>query len=177
MDYQHIRKILASRGLSVRKLAHRAGIASQDLYSALNGRKPFYPKWRKLIAAALEMQEDELFPPEGSGEKMQSGLENKMIRPEDKIFRPINKMDEAVCCICGKPIAEGSGRDPWPFAYLDADGPCCEVCYQITVRPAQVEALSAQDDPEAIKEIRSRAAIFADNNEGRGSEAWRRSGR
>lgn len=57
-----IAEILSNLGVSQRKLSFMAGISNQDLNQAINGKKPFFPAWRKRVSEALEMSEDELFP-------------------------------------------------------------------------------------------------------------------
>lgn len=52
MEKQHIKAF---------SLAKRADINPSDLYSALNGNRPMFPAWRKRIAAALGVEEKELF--------------------------------------------------------------------------------------------------------------------
>ena len=60
-EYQFLRKIINDKGMSVRQVAHSAGMASQLLYDAINGKKPFYPGWKKRVAAALGESVEELF--------------------------------------------------------------------------------------------------------------------
>ena len=55
-------EILKERNISKLQLALNAGITPSDLYCALNGKKPFYPKWRKKVADFLQVDEIELFP-------------------------------------------------------------------------------------------------------------------
>lgn len=51
--YEEIRgKIIAKYG-SVNRFAKAVDMSAQDLYSAFNGNKPMYPKWRKVIEEAL----------------------------------------------------------------------------------------------------------------------------
>ena len=64
-NYERLRAAVSKRGLSFRKLAIMTGIAPQSLSAALNGRVEFWPGWRKRIAAALELSEEELFGEEG----------------------------------------------------------------------------------------------------------------
>ena len=56
-----LQEILKERGLSKFKLAIGANITPNDLYLALNGKKPLYPGWKKRIAEFLQMDESELF--------------------------------------------------------------------------------------------------------------------
>lgn len=59
--YERLNKVITEKGISRYKLAKLSGINHPDLYSALNGKKPFYPGWRVKISEALGMSEDELF--------------------------------------------------------------------------------------------------------------------
>ena len=54
-------EILETKGISKLQLACKCGMATTDLYSAINGNKPFYPKWRKRISEYLEVDEQTLF--------------------------------------------------------------------------------------------------------------------
>jgi lambda repressor-like predicted transcriptional regulator len=59
--YPEIRlKIIAKYG-SINQLAMHIGVNNSDLYSAFRGKKPMYPKYRKLIAEALGEPEESLF--------------------------------------------------------------------------------------------------------------------
>lgn len=60
-NYQKLRDELWDRHLSVRQLALAAGMVPQSLYAAMSGRVPFWPGWRKRVAAALGMSEEDLF--------------------------------------------------------------------------------------------------------------------
>lgn len=54
-------EILKEKGISKLQLALRCQIAPSDLYNAMNGNKPFFPKWRKKIATYLEVDENLIF--------------------------------------------------------------------------------------------------------------------
>lgn len=60
--FETLKDEMKRRDLSGYALAKLANISSQDFYTAIHGKKPFYPGWRKRIAEALEMSEKELFP-------------------------------------------------------------------------------------------------------------------
>jgi predicted transcriptional regulator len=54
-------KVLKERNLSKLQLALETKIAPADLYCAINGKKPFYPAWRRRISEYLKVSEEELF--------------------------------------------------------------------------------------------------------------------
>lgn len=54
-------KVLNERGISKLQLALKCQISPSDLYNAINGNRPFYPKWRKKISEYLEVDEQTLF--------------------------------------------------------------------------------------------------------------------
>ncbi|MCR5034399.1 MAG: helix-turn-helix domain-containing protein [Clostridia bacterium] len=60
--YDKVRDEMKKQGMSTNKLSFRAEIAQSDLSCALNGKKPFYPAWRRRVAEALGVPEDTLFP-------------------------------------------------------------------------------------------------------------------
>ena len=60
--YETLKAKLKEMGKTRHWLARTSGIYSPDLYSALEGKKPLYPGWKKRIAEALNASEDELFP-------------------------------------------------------------------------------------------------------------------
>lgn len=56
-----LKNTLKSKDISAYRLANECGIATCDIYQAINGKKPMFPKWKKAIAKYLEMPEAELF--------------------------------------------------------------------------------------------------------------------
>ena len=54
-------EILKQRKISKMQLALNARITPSDLYQALNGKKPFFPAWKKRIADFLDVDMEELF--------------------------------------------------------------------------------------------------------------------
>lgn len=62
-------KVLEERKISKLQLALNAGIAPHYLYNAINGKMPFYPKYKKAIAEYLQIDESELFGNEVQNEK------------------------------------------------------------------------------------------------------------
>lgn len=62
MSKTKIEEALKSRNISKMQGALRSGISPADFYQALNGKKPFFPKWRREIAETLNYSESELFP-------------------------------------------------------------------------------------------------------------------
>ena len=53
--------VLNERNISKLQLALEVGITPSDLYCALNGKKPFYPKYKRKISEFLQIDEAELF--------------------------------------------------------------------------------------------------------------------
>ncbi len=53
--------VLNERNISKLQLALKVGITPSDLYCALNGKKPFYPKYKRKISEFLQIDEAELF--------------------------------------------------------------------------------------------------------------------
>lgn len=60
--YEKVRQRVIERYGSINKLAKVIDVSAQDLYCAFNGKKPFFPKWRMLVANALEEDESIVFP-------------------------------------------------------------------------------------------------------------------
>lgn len=61
MIYKNLEKALNEKGLSVLQLSYLARISQPDLSRAVNGKKPFYPSWKKRVSEVLEIPESELF--------------------------------------------------------------------------------------------------------------------
>lgn len=61
--------VMNERGISIRQCAKAIGIGRPDLSSALNGRKPMYPKYKRLLSEYLGIDEAVLFPYENGGEE------------------------------------------------------------------------------------------------------------
>lgn len=59
--YEKVLKAIEEKGLTKHKVAYLMGINPADLYHALNGKKPMYPKYRKKLSEVLCVPEDELF--------------------------------------------------------------------------------------------------------------------
>lgn len=59
---QRIKTECCKRNMPVSNMLMTAGIQSGDYYLAINGKRPFYPGWRKRIADTLGLNENELFP-------------------------------------------------------------------------------------------------------------------
>lgn len=59
--------VMSERGISIRQCAKDIGISRPDLSSALNGRKPMYPKYRRLLSEYLGIAEEVLFPDDKRG--------------------------------------------------------------------------------------------------------------
>ena len=61
MKQKTLKSILEERKITPYRLAKDCGIATSDIYQALSGKKPMFPKWRKVIAEYLKMDECQLF--------------------------------------------------------------------------------------------------------------------
>ena len=59
--YFELKEIMKEKNISTHKLAKLSNITPQDLYSALSGKKPFFPNWRKRVSEALDSTVEELF--------------------------------------------------------------------------------------------------------------------
>ena len=59
--YQKLVEKMRQKNITTHKLAKLSNITPQDLYSALSGKKPFFPNWRKRVAEALDSTVEELF--------------------------------------------------------------------------------------------------------------------
>ncbi len=65
--YTKLKKTLAEQGITIYRLAKLSKISTQDLYTALKGKKPMYPNWKKRIAEALDTDVESLFNEEEKG--------------------------------------------------------------------------------------------------------------
>lgn len=59
--YELARMVINQRFGSINKLAKVIGVEACDLYSGFKGTKPLFPKYKRLIAEALETDEKTLF--------------------------------------------------------------------------------------------------------------------
>ena len=59
--YQKLKTLLYERHITRNRLAKLSDITPSDLYTALDGKKPMYPNWKKRISEALDVPEEELF--------------------------------------------------------------------------------------------------------------------
>ena len=59
--YDELKEVMKEKNISTHKLAKLSNITPQDLYSALSGKKPFFPNWRKRVAEALDSTVEEIF--------------------------------------------------------------------------------------------------------------------
>lgn len=61
MEEKKLKRILKEKGITAYRLAMECHIATPDMYMAINGKKPMFPKWRKAISEYLNVPEQELF--------------------------------------------------------------------------------------------------------------------
>ena len=59
--YDTVRQKVIEKYGSINKLAKVIDVSAQDLYCAFGGKKPFYPKWRMLVAEAIGEDESVVF--------------------------------------------------------------------------------------------------------------------
>ncbi len=57
-----INDVLREKNISKAQAAKMADIPQNDFYQATNGKKTFFPAWRRRLAEALDLSEHELFP-------------------------------------------------------------------------------------------------------------------
>lgn len=62
MKNQRLIDVMKNRGITQLELARLTRMSPSDLCFALNGKRPWFPSWRKRISEALNMSEAELFP-------------------------------------------------------------------------------------------------------------------
>lgn len=62
--YEKIRDKVIEKYGSINKLSMVIGVTNVDLYCAFKGAKPMYPKYKRLIAEALNEDVESLFPEE-----------------------------------------------------------------------------------------------------------------
>lgn len=65
--YDKLKDKMREAHITTNRLAKQSGIAPQDLYAALSGKKPMYPNWKKRIAEALSADVESLFNEEEKG--------------------------------------------------------------------------------------------------------------
>lgn len=69
--YQKLFEKMRQKNITTHKLAKLSNITPQDLYSALSGKKPFFPNWRKRVAEALDSTVEELFSINERGDSLE----------------------------------------------------------------------------------------------------------
>jgi predicted transcriptional regulator len=57
-----INEVIKEKGYTKSRVAVMANIPQNDFYQATNGKKSFFPAWRKRCSEVLEIPEEELFP-------------------------------------------------------------------------------------------------------------------
>lgn len=60
-----LKELRDDRGLSQLELARRSRMAPGDICRIEKGAIPAYPAWRKRLAKALHVSQEELFPEDG----------------------------------------------------------------------------------------------------------------
>lgn len=59
--HHNLKRIASEKGYSIHRLALEARISPTDLYSAVNGERRFFPKWRERVAQVLGVDEETIF--------------------------------------------------------------------------------------------------------------------
>lgn len=59
--YERVKKRINAQYGSINKLAKHIGVEACDLYAGFKGTKPLYPKYKRLIAEALNEDASKLF--------------------------------------------------------------------------------------------------------------------
>lgn len=62
--YEKLKEEMKRQGISGNQLSMKAMVSSTDFYSALKGKRPFFPAWRKRVADVLGKPEADLFSDE-----------------------------------------------------------------------------------------------------------------
>lgn len=63
--FDELKDEMRKQNITGYRLAKVIGVCGSDLYNALNGKKPMYPKYKRRIAEALNRPIGDLFPEEG----------------------------------------------------------------------------------------------------------------
>jgi len=58
---EKIKKACDEKSITITKMLRLADIQSGDFYQALNGKRLFFPSWKKRISEVLEKTEEYLF--------------------------------------------------------------------------------------------------------------------
>ena len=77
--YQKLVEKMRQKNITTHKLAKLSNITPQDLYSALSGKKPFFPHWRKRVAEALDSTVEELFAEDERADVLIDGMKGEKI--------------------------------------------------------------------------------------------------
>ena len=64
-----IKNACIAKNITLSRMLAKANIQTGDYYQAVNGKKPFFPNWKKRISMVLEMPEAELFPNQSESEE------------------------------------------------------------------------------------------------------------
>lgn len=62
--YENVKRKAIKKYGSINKLSMAIGVTNVDLYNAFGGKKPMYPKYKRLIAEALNEDIHALFDQE-----------------------------------------------------------------------------------------------------------------
>ena len=59
--HEKLKQEMKRQNVTAYRLAKSSKIALPDMYSALNGNRPFYPNWKKRVSETLGKPVEELF--------------------------------------------------------------------------------------------------------------------
>lgn len=59
----------------------------------------------------------------------------------------MSEYTEKICCLCGRPIGDLFGNNPWPLV-KDENARCCNECNMSKVIPARIELIKKHSEKE-----------------------------
>lgn len=90
MAYERLKEEMERQHITGYKIAKTIGATTSDVYSALRGTKPMYPKYKLGICKLLGKTMEELFPGE---EVTDADMRNYEVKEKSKTAEPLTKDD------------------------------------------------------------------------------------
>ena len=87
MAYELLQEEMKRQNISGYKIAKALGVSTSDMYCALRGTKPMYPKYKLGICELLGKSMEELFPGEEVTEKNLRNYDKSTNRKEEALTR------------------------------------------------------------------------------------------